>query len=319
MVGFAFLFYGLFFLRIMLSDRVASAGLGLAGLSRRNLGLWGSALTLLAVLYLAAVMVLVVDDFADFFSDIMPRTPEAAFRGMLLLLTTFTLLQGVEPLGRVGLIMLPVVVSFILAGILGSLTIIDLRNILPLAERGADPLIKAGFMHLSYTSELFALGFLAGSLGNSGGGVRRASYRGLLINVVFFFLISIFLVAALGEGHVMRSNFKLFALFRYGPQGFTTGYESLFIVVWVIIFFMKAALIQGAIGAALAEITPVGAGVYHVAAGLLAFIIGFYVFDNRVVMIMLYSDYYPAPVVFFTLLFLALANLFSGRGGKGGG
>ncbi|MFZ5649783.1 MAG: YlbF family regulator [Bacillota bacterium] len=55
---------------------------------------------------------------------------------MLLLLTTFALLQGVESLGRVALIMLPVVVSFILAGILGNLTSLDLRDILPLAERG---------------------------------------------------------------------------------------------------------------------------------------------------------------------------------------
>jgi len=45
MVGFIFLFYGLIFLRVMLSDKVISSGLGLAGQARMRLGLLGSALT----------------------------------------------------------------------------------------------------------------------------------------------------------------------------------------------------------------------------------------------------------------------------------
>lgn len=316
MVGFVFLFYGLIFLRVMLSDRVISSGLGLAGQARMRLGLLGSALTLLAVLYFFATLALVIADFSDFFADIMPQTPEAVFRGLLLLLSTVVLILGVEVLGRVAFIMLPVVVFFILAGILGNTPSLELQNLLPLAEKGPEPIVSAGFMHLSYTSELFALGFLGGSLGYAGRRIRRASYWGLIINFVFFLMISVFLIAVLGEGNTVRSNFKLFGLFRFGLKSSSTGYESLFIVVWVVIFFVKAALLQGAIGFALAEITPFKKGLWHIAAGITVFLVGFYVFDNRISMINFYSENYPAVTIAFTVSFLVLVNLFPGKNTK---
>lgn len=314
MVGFIFLFYGLIFLRVMLSDKAISSGLGLAGQARMRLGLLGSALTLLAVLYFFATLALVIADFSDFFADIMPKTPEAVFRGLLLLLSTFALIFGVEVLGRVAAIMLPVVVLFILAGILGNTASLELQNLLPLAERGPEPIARAGFMQISYTSELFALGFLGGSLGYAGQRIRRASYWGFIISVVFFFMISVFLIAVLGEGHIVRSNFKLFSLFRFS----STGYESLFIVVWVVIFFVKASLLQGAIGFALAEITPFKKGLWHIATGITVFLAGFYVFDNRISMISFYSENYPAVTIAFTVSFLLVVNLFSGKNIKKG-
>jgi len=248
----------------------------------------------------------------------MPKTPEAVFRGLLLLLSTFVLILGVEVLGRVAFIMLPVVVFFILAGILGNAPSLELQNLLPLVEKGPEPIASAGFMQISYTSELFALGFLGGSLGYAGQRIRRASYWGFIISVVFFFMISVFLIAVLGEGHIVRINFKLFSLFRFGLKSSSTGYESLFIVVWVIIFFVKASLLQGAIGFALAEITPFKKGLWHIAAGISVFLAGFYFFDNRISMISFYSENYPAVTIAFTVSFLLLVNLFSGKNIKKG-
>ncbi|MCL6477249.1 MAG: spore germination protein [Peptococcaceae bacterium] len=313
MVGFPFLFYGLFFLALVFSGRVASPGRGLAGQARLRLGQVGALLVLPAVIYLFASLLVHVKDFTDFFTSIMPRTPSFIFRGALLFLTTMALLYGIEVLGRVALFLLPAVILFLLGGILGNLPSFEPGNLLPFMERGWDPLIKSGFLQISYTSELFALGFLAAFPGYSGREVRRASYLGLLMVVGLFFLISIFLFGVMGESYTIRSNFKLFSLFQYGLKNSTTGFESLFIVVWVTVFFVKSALLQGAIGTALGEITPLKPGLYHITAGIAAFIITFFVFNNRMELLQFYTGIYPPVSLSFTLSFLLLLYLFSGK------
>lgn len=313
MVGFPFLLYGLFFVRLMFSDRVASPGRGLAAQAVRRLGLVGSALVLLAVVYLFVGLVVISLDFSQFFNEIMPWTPAPVFRVILFFLTTLVLLYGIEVLGRVALILLPAVILFILGGILGNSPSFAPGNLLPLMERGVEPLIKASFMQMAYTGELFALGFLAGRFGCGGREVRRVLYMGFLIMVALFFLVSVFLIGVLGESYAVRANFKLFSIFQYGLWNAVTGYDGLFIAVWVTIFFAKAALFQGAIGVALSEITPLKPGLYHLIAGFAAYLGTFFAFGSRVELLKFYAGIYPPISLSFTLLFLVLVYLFPGK------
>ncbi|MCL5057476.1 MAG: spore germination protein [Actinobacteria bacterium] len=260
MVGFVFLLYGIFFIKLMFSPRVYSPGRGLAGQAASRLGPLGVALTLVAAAYIFMVLLINLADFVDFFELVMSRTPSGIFRGTLLILSTAVLVSGVEVLGRVAFILLPGVVLLLLGGAAGNLPSFEAGTLLPLLERGPEPVIRAGFMQVSYTSEIIALGFLAGRLGCRAGQVRRASYLGLSIVVLLFFGVSFFLFGVLGEDYAMRSNFKVFSLFHYGVKDSSTGFESLFILFWVSVFFIKASLLQGALGEALGEITSIRPG-----------------------------------------------------------
>ncbi|MHB8917678.1 MAG: GerAB/ArcD/ProY family transporter [Desulfocucumaceae bacterium] len=313
MVGIPFILYGIFFLKLMFSDRVSSQARGLAGRAVQGLGPAGYVLVLLSVVYLFVQMVVVITDFSDFFSVIMPRTPILVFRGSLLLLTTIVLLSGVEVLGRVALILLPLVILFILGGLLGNIPSFDFGNLLPLMEDGPLPVARAGFLQLSYASELFALGFFAGQLGLSGREVRKAAYKGFAVNGMLFFLVSVFLFGVLGESYAVRVNFKLFSVFHYGLPTSATGYDGLFILVWVTVFFVKTALLQGAISAALAEITPYKRGMYHLIAGGGAFLAALFAFGSRTDLLAFYSGIYPPVSLSFTLLFFVLVWLFPGK------
>lgn len=313
MVSLPFLIYGLIFLRLMLSDRIVAGGRGLAGQAVQGMGFVGWALVLLAVAYLFAVQATVIADFVDFFKMLMPGTPVPVFSGALIFLTTIVLLSGIEVLGRVSLILLPVVIIFTLVGVLGNSTEFDSQVFFPLMDNGVQPVLKASFMQMSYTSELFALGFLGAYLGYGGRKIRRAAYGSLLVIVVLFFLISAFLIGVLGDSYTVRSSFKLFSLFHHGTEFFTTGYESFFIPLWVIIFFVKVALLQGAVGIALEEITRFKADVYYLITGIAALVVSFYLFDNRISLLQFYSVTYPPVTLAFTLLFLILVRLFPGR------
>lgn len=313
MVVFPFLLYGLLFLRLMLSDRAISPGGGLAARAAQRMGLAGRVLAIAAAGYFFAIMLVVIADFADFFSEVMPATPDAVFRAILLLLTTLALLSGIEVFGRVALILIPVVIAFILGGLLGNLSSFKSGMLQPFFDSGVKPVLKGSFLQLSYTSELFALGFLAGHLGFSGREARRASYLGFLPVVALFFLISIFLFGVLGESYAIRANFKLFSLFHYGLPYSATGYESLFIVVWVTIFFAKVALVQCAFGMALGEITPFKKELYFIIAGIAAFLGCYFVFESRQDLFGFYFDVYPPFSIAFTLLFLGLIHIFPGK------
>lgn len=313
MVGLPFLIYGLIFLRLMLSDRVVASGRGLAGQAVQGMGVFGWALVLLALAYLFLVQATVVADFADFFKILMPRTPVQVFSGILIFLTTIVLLSGIEVLGRVSLILLPVIIILIFIGVLGNLNEFDWQAFYPLMNNGMQPVLKASFMQMSYASELFALGFLGAYLGYSGRKIRRALYGSLLLIIILFVLISVVLIGVLGESYTVRSNFKLFSLFQHGTGYFLTGYESFFIPMWVTVFFVKVALLQGAIGIALAEITPFKANVYYLIAGMAVLIVSFYLYDNRLSLLEFYSVTYPPVALAFTLLFLVLVRLFPGR------
>lgn len=310
MVGFSFLVFGLVLLRLVFSGRAASPGLGLAGQARRKLGPAGLAPVALAVVFFFTGIILVVIDFADFFSTVMPATPSFIFRGVLLLFTTLALAGGVEVLGRVALILLPVNILFFLAGILGNLPSFEPARLLPLLERGVEPVARASFQQIAYTGDLITLGFLGTYLGNANLPVRRAAYRGFLIVAGLFFLASLFLIGVMGESYTASSNFKLFNLFRYGLQYTNTGYESLFMVVWVSIFFVKVALFQGAIGAALGEITPVKPSLYFLVTGAAVFAATFFLNPNRIEFLRFYSWTYPPFALALIVLFLGLVLIF---------
>lgn len=314
MVGLPFLLYGLLFIRLMFSGRLASTERGLAGQAAGGrMGPAGLVLVLLAAGYLLVLLVTLISDFADFFSEIMPQTPTFVFKAALLLLTTFSLLQGIESLGRVALIMLPLVLAFILGGMFGNIPSLEPQNLLPLLEEGPLPLARAVFLQAAYTNELFALGFLTAYAGYNIREVRRASYLGFLTVAGLFFLVSLFLIGVLGESYATRANFKLFSLFHYGFMNSATGYESMFIAVWVTIFFVKAAILQGAIGTALNQAVPLKPGLYYIAAGVAAFLAALFAFESRMELLRFYSDLYPPVSIAFTALFLILIYFFSGK------
>ena len=314
MVGFVFLFYGIFFIKFMFSPKVYSPGRGLAGQAARRLGPLGVALALVAAAYIFLVLIIDVKDFVDFFELVMPHTPPSIFGGTLLILSTAVLVAGVEVLGRVAFILLPGVILLLLGGTAGNLPSFEAGGLLPFLDRGPEPLIRAGYMQTAYTSEMIALGFLSSHLGCLyDGQVRRASYLGYLMVALLFFILSVDLFGVLGETYARQSNFKMFSLFHYGIKGSSTGFDSLFIVLWVSVFFVKTSLLQGAIGVALGEITPLKARTYYLFTGLAVFVLSFFIFHNRIMMLQFYTDYFPFFSTPFALISLLLIYLFSGK------
>lgn len=312
MVGFVFLLYGIFFIKFMFSPKVYFPGRGLAGQAAR-MGPLGVALALAAAAYIFLVLIIDIKDFVNFFEVVMPQTPPVVFWGALLILSTAVLVAGVEVLGRVAFILLPGAVLLLLGGTAGNLPSFEAEGLLPILERGPEPLIRAGYMQTAYTSEMIALGFLSGYLGCLSGQVRRASYLGYSVVGLLFFILSVVLFGVVGEEYARQSNFKVFSLFHYGLEDPSTGFDGLFIVLWVSVFFVKASLLQGAIGVALGEITPLKARTYYYLTGLAAFVLSFFIFDSRIMMLQFYADYFPFFSTPFALVFLLLIYLFSGK------
>jgi len=317
MVGFTDFAYGFILTWLLFSGRAAGET-SLARRARNVLGPLGTILVILAAANLAAVMAVTILDFSEFFTTVMPTTPKAVFWASLLLLSTVTLLHGIEVLGRVGFILLPVVLLFVSTGILGSAVNLVPSQVAPVLERGIKTVIFGSIARMSYLNDLLALGFLGVFLGGSIKDKRYATYKGQLLIGVLFVVISIFLVGVLGQETAVRQNFKLFEVFRnagsFGPG--SAGFESLFVAVWVTLFYLKISIVQGAVGTALADVFRLPAKYFYVGAAIATFLVILIAFPTRIQWVNFYIYIYPLYSLPLLLGFLVLLNLFPAKKGK---
>lgn len=314
MVGLIGLGYGFFLVWLMFSRKAAGEN-GLLWRSRQSLGVIGSFLVLLAAAVLVLVMAMVTVDYSEFFTTVLPRTPKVVFWVFLYLLTTVTLLQGLETLGRMAVLLLPAVFLFLLIGLLANITDLDFGRLRPVLESGPGPVLQASLMHFSYQNELVAMGILGGFLGSNLRATRRALYGSQLVFALFFIAISVFLISVLGESTTVRLNFKLFKLFLNAgrPGTAVSGLDSLFVILWVALFYVKVALLQGAVGLVLAETFHFPAKYAYVGIALAAIIALYAFLPARVEWVWFYSRIFPLFWAPFPLLFLVLLNLLPAR------
>lgn len=106
----------------------------------------GSIVSVLYIWYFIHLASLVLRNFGEFIcTTTLPETPMAVVIGLFAAVLVFVINSGIEVLGRLGELLVPVVPLVILIICLSIITAADFEALLPVMENGITPVLKAAF------------------------------------------------------------------------------------------------------------------------------------------------------------------------------
>ncbi|MDA8333737.1 MAG: endospore germination permease [Peptococcaceae bacterium] len=202
----------------------------------------GKILQFFYVLWFYHLVTVVINEF-DYFVQIafMPVTPFLVFTLLLLALTGAAVYGGVETIGRLAVVFIPVSVVISAGLTVMAAGLYDFANLTPVLERGIVPVLAGTLPTAGWESEIFLGTMLFPFLKRpeKGGWVL---FRAELW-ITFFLLVSTLSVTlAFGE-ETARLTLPVFSLAReINLLGFFQHLESLVLIMWYASLFVKVAV-----------------------------------------------------------------------------
>ncbi len=199
-------------------------------------------LLLLFYTHLAAI---VLREFGDFLNiAIMPETPLVVFGVVLVALSSYAVRQGIEVLGRLAEILLPVVLFSVAVVFILAVGNMDSRHFFPVLENGLLPLLKGSLPSFGWYSELAVLLFLAPF-------VARPEETGwsfsvaVVITSIFFLLVIAGPLAVFGAEVTKSLVFPTFSLARIVELAeIVSRIEVVVVAVWVTAALVKLGILH---------------------------------------------------------------------------
>lgn len=174
--------------------------------------------------------------------SVMPETPILVFNLMVLVLAAVAVIMGIEAVGRVNEILLPMmllILAFIYIGVAKDMKIAQL---LPVAAEGFKPLIRGTVPPTGFWGELLALSFFMPFMAEP----WKAQRAGTIANLT----IAVFLAAGVAEAIALFgaqvAGSQVFPLLEMAKSiqiaGFLERVESLLVALWVTGVFVKISI-----------------------------------------------------------------------------
>lgn len=219
----------------------------------------GTFLAIIYALFFLHFTMLILRALAEFMvATIMPQTPAVVIMITMGLLVVYGARSGIEALGRTGEILSLVLVGGIVLILLMVVKDIRLIRLLPVLERGAGPLLKAGVESGIFFGEVCFLPTLAALVPNRKG-LNRTLFSWLTGTGLFIALIMGITIAVFGEETASATRYAIFALARMASLGeFFDRIEPLFMTVVVSGYFIRTAIFFYASAFTAAEVTGLG-------------------------------------------------------------
>ncbi|AET61088.1 spore germination protein [Paenibacillus terrae HPL-003] len=202
--------------------------------SERLLGPWlGKVAGLAVILYGIILTSVILREYGDFISAVFLRkTPPLILISGMVLLVSYAVRGGVEVLGRLAQLYLPL--TFLVFGLLVILSITewDINNILPIMGKGIIPSVKGAIIPLSWFSGYMMLGIYSPFVSNQ----RKMkayvllTWLCLMVTLSVSGLVSVFLFGK----HVSTLNYPFIEVVRYIKIGeFFQHVDALLLIVWL--------------------------------------------------------------------------------------
>lgn len=202
----------------------------------------GKILQFFYILWFLHSTTVIINEFVYFVQiAFMPVTPRLVFTLLLLLLTGSAVYGGVEMIGRLSIIFLPVSLVISAGLILLAAGLYDPANLTPVLEKGVTPMLAGSFVTAAWRSEIFLAAMLFPFLKRPAEGGRIVLQTDLW--VAFFLLIeTIAVVLAFGD-ETPRITLPVFSLAReINLLGFFQHLESLVLIMWYAGIFVKVTV-----------------------------------------------------------------------------
>jgi len=111
----------------------------------------GTILALLYVWYFIHLASLVFRDFGEFISTVtFPETPMVVVIGLFAVVLVYAVNSGIEVMGRLSELLVPVIPIVVLIISLSLITVFDYTAFFPILENGIKPVLKAAFTFIAF-------------------------------------------------------------------------------------------------------------------------------------------------------------------------
>lgn len=195
----------------------------------------GKFIGILYLIYFFIMATLGTRLFAEAYARIMPETPNWAFVMIILLLTSFIVYRGLETLGRLNQIMLPVLVLFAVAVVfltMGNQK--DYSNLLPIMGNGVQPVALGSLSVMGWFGEFVIMGMILPYVQMP----EKLAKTGLwtaIVTLIFFLGPITGPVALFGPVEAAKMAFPTFSEVRYIDAGDVINrFDSIAILFWTV-------------------------------------------------------------------------------------
>lgn len=184
----------------------------------------------------------IVREYGEFvIGAFFTHTPIVVVMGSILLISAFAARGGVEVVGRLAELFVPVFVAVVALFIVLILPELDPKNMLPILEHGFAPSLKGAFVPQGWMSELFLLAFLLPFLTDRQNGMKRGMLAVVAITVTLVVtnLVTLWLFGDITS----RLTFPTYRVVQYiDVAAFLQNIDALVMALWVSSVFVKIAV-----------------------------------------------------------------------------
>lgn len=187
---------------------------------------------------------LVVRNLGEFFITIvMPETPLSFFIIAILLLAALTATTGIEGIGRLNEFWLPLILLSFFLIFSGAVVDWDFSNLKPLFLAKDIPKMLKGSIsfaniYIQAGVLLFFYPFVHGKKD-----LLKYSYLSILMSTIFLLLIYVTVIGVFGKDLTKLYTWPTLELARnIRFSGFFERLESLFIIIWILLAFLKLSI-----------------------------------------------------------------------------
>ncbi len=202
----------------------------------------GKMLGMIFLFFYLHVNGIIIREYGEFVVGVfLPRTPIVVVMGCILLVCAFAVQGGIEVVGRLAQMIGPVAILLLLLIIVLLLPDVDLKNMLPVMEKGIMPSIKGAITPQGWFSEFFLIAFLLPYLTDRDKGMKWGMIS--VIAVMVTMLITNFAVLfVLGDISANLIYPVMSAVQYISIADFLEHLEAIVMAVWVTGAFIKISV-----------------------------------------------------------------------------
>lgn len=195
---------------------------------------------LLGLLYFSFFLIAsgqITRTYAEFIKLFYIKTPVSVIMITMLLLSAFTVIAGIEVIGRVAQIFFPIFVFSVFIIIFLLLPQLEPSNIFPILENGLLPSLKGAMIPQVWFGELFLIVFLLPSLSDSKG--MKWGILTVLFILVTFIITNITVLFILNQNTEFYIYPFLSATQLVNLGDFIESIDPIIIAIWILGTFIK--------------------------------------------------------------------------------
>ncbi|MDD4237624.1 MAG: endospore germination permease [Desulfotomaculaceae bacterium] len=171
---------------------------------------------------------------------VMPRTPIVVFCTVIVLLAAYSVRSGLEVIGRLAELILPLATIFYIAVFLTTWQKVDFSRLLPVLENGFAPVLLGSVIPLGWRGEVLLLAMLLPCLAEPRKGRMIGIWSVVLLGLLLLFN-EIIIIALFGP----TLNRLIFPTFIIPSEILVGGFlrvDSIMVIVWMSGILLKLAI-----------------------------------------------------------------------------